>query len=185
MVYQGQDQKIPIRRWQTSSERDSPRHLFSRIGTLGYDDSSRSLEAMAASVQCVAADRSLGRRAYQIIDELLTNLCLHAVQLEAYSWMTTCELRQVGPSKIIVRIGNVLRPADRQRLEERLREVEAMSPEALKAKLRSSLGDKSVSSRGGGGAGLYTIMRYQPKLRAEFSPLGDGMEYCVLNVTLV
>lgn len=141
-------------------------------------------EVMERKLEEFDADSRTKKRVYHVLVECLQNLFHHSKNSSVHEdSIIVMVVKNANGYSVIT--GNFINSKDVEKLRERIREINGMTPDELKELYRKVLNNGSYSTKGGGGLGIIDIARKSDdKLDYGIVPCDEFNSFFSLNVKI-
>jgi hypothetical protein len=158
--------------------------MLSFKGYLSQEMLHSILEVIELKLEDFKAEQRTKKRVYHVLVECMQNLYHHGEQSRQKE-LSIIVMVAKNTNGYSVITGNYISSADVDTLRSRIREINSMNQEELKAMYRNVLNNGSYSNKGGGGLGIIDIARKsEDKLDYGIVPVDEFNSFFSLNVKI-
>lgn len=147
------------------------------------------LQIMESRLENMGEDPKVKKKVYNVLVECLQNLYHHIdeepIKDDPIFNGSKSAIFMIGisPNGYSIMTGNYIKTKKVESLEDRLDQINALDPDALKALYKEVLNNDIVSEKGGGGLGMIDIARKTgQKLDYAFSAVNNEYSFFSLNI---
>lgn len=145
------------------------------------------LQIMESKLENLQEEPKVKKKVYNVLVECLQNLYHHMDEVDVTSDRTRSAIFMIGKldNKYTIITGNYIRVENVNGLDNRLKEINKLTPEELKEYYKKVLANGEMSAKGGGGLGMIDIARKTgQKLDYSFMPIDDKYSFFSLNIKI-
>lgn len=154
----------------------SEKLLFIHKGTITRELIELVVEALEQSVTNLEKDRKVRRKITNVFIEVFQNIGYHGVKDPDFSSSDMIIVLSM-PKYYKIGTTNLMERKQRKIIEEKINEINAMSPDELRDQYKNALSNGELSEKGTAGLGFIDIARKSgQKLYCEFEDVND--KYC-------
>jgi hypothetical protein len=137
------------------------------------------------NLECLGEEESIKRKVFNVMVECLQNICKHTEDLEfTFNDMRTGAIFMIGlnEKEYVITSGNAILKENIPLLDERLKKINSLDKEGLKALYKEIITSGNLSDKGGAGLGFVDIARKSGnKLEYTFCDIDDKFKFFVLS----
>jgi coenzyme F420-reducing hydrogenase delta subunit len=161
--------------------------LLSFKGDVTSDLLTSILQILENKLDTLQEEPKVKKKVYNVLVECLQNLYHHIDDVKVTLDKGKSAIFLIGKKENQYRIitGNYIQQDSIARLDERLSEINKLSPEELKEYYKKVLANGEISAKGGGGLGMLDIARKTgQKLDYSFIPIDSQFSFFSLNILI-
>ena len=129
------------------------------------------------------------KKVYSIIVESLENIVRHGAAISPHeverSKIDGCYAFGKTDDQLVITVQNVIENKDREFIESKLKRINSLSKDELKAEYREGLMKGQIAEKGGAGLGFYVVrMKSCSPLDYEFKEFDDTHSYYTVQIKI-